>query len=573
LFWTAFATAVAVLAFDLLDARHYYRDVDDVLRAVQIRQLLAHGSWFDLTISGIDMPGPYLSPWSRLVDLPYVLLTLVLRTVTSEANAIWWAFRIWQPLLLLMFCVLWVSTAARLSGSDRVVEPLHVVAAFSMMPLTLWEFSPGRIDHHNVQIVVLMLALFGISRWSAIGGFLAGVACGLSFVIGLELAPVLLILLVGPGLAWIGGVAGSQRVQIFVSVGLAVTTLLAGFFLLGPTRLFATECDAFSAPFVTAFLGYALITVVVVATIRSPNAYLRFTALALPAVGLVVALAVFYPDCLRGPYHGIDPLVRSLWLERVQQEKSFLDFYRVGELIKIVCLGLPVVVAIGALPRLLQRWRQGDAAFVIVFAVAVLLVILTFLQTRFIRFPAAFVMLFLPLVWGEVKLGLRTTRIMVLSGAAVTLLGGAILTKVQPFEPFRPNLLDYLALDLCTDIDASPFASNSPGRIVAPSSLGLFLLDRLPPGMTVNSIPFHRAAPGMRRMYDVFTSTESETRRAAAEPFDYLAVCRYPMVAEIPNDTMFAVLTRGGDWPGLIPIFDSASSALRLFKIDHARLQ
>ncbi|UJW74164.1 hypothetical protein [Rhizobium sp. SL42] len=562
-------TAIFMLVFDLLADRHYYSDIDDVLRAVQIRQLLTNGEWFDLIIHGIDMPGPYLSPWSRLVDLPYVLLALGLRNVTNEATALWWAFRLWQPVLLIVFCWLWCAIAVRLEEDVFRVQPLHAVAAFALMPLTLWEFSPGRIDHHNLQIVVLMLALFGISRWSAAGGFVAGMACGLSFLIGLELAPVLLIVMVGPGFAWIAGVAGSRRVQIFLAAGLALTTLLAGPLLVGPIRFMATECDAFSAPFAVAFLGYAAITAAIMWSVRSTVPYVRLGALVLSAGGLVLALAIAFPGCLQGPYHSVDPVVRGLWLDRVQQEKSFLEFYRVGDTIKIVCLALLVVVLCGALPTFVRRLMRRDAAFVIIFCVAVVLTVFSFAQTRFIRFPAACTLLFLPMVWSEARFGIRATLRAVGAGGAVTLAAGLLFLKLIPSHELRPELLDYLAFDLCTDVDTSPLLTLAPGRIVAPSSLGLFMLDRLPPGMTVNAISFHRAAPGMRRTYDVFVSTDSETRRKAAEPFDYLAVCRYPMVADIPNDTVFAALTRGGGWPGLVPISDSPASGLRLFRIDH----
>lgn len=573
LFLVALAIATAVLAFDVLDGRYYYRDVDDVLRAVQIRQLLATWTWYDLTIVGIDMPGSYLSPWSRLVDLPYVLLTLLLRPVMGEDSAIWWAFRLWQPVLLAAFCAVWVQTAAQISGARGRVEPIHVVAAFAMMPLTLWEFSPGRIDHHNLQIVMLMLTLLGISRWSVVGGFVAGLACGLSFVIGLELAPVLLLVLIGPGLAWCAGVPGSRQVQLSLAFGLVLSTISSGVLFLGVSRLAATECDAFSAPYAAAFVGYAIIVSAVVTAVRTPRSISRLLALAVPACLLAVALAVLFPACLHGPYATIDPLVRDLWLDRVQQERSFLDFYRVGELIKIVCLSLMVVVAVGALPRFLDRLRQRDAGFVIVFVVALALLILTLLQTRFIRFPAAAVMLFLPVVWSDVKGGFAVARRFVLGAVVTVLVGGTVLTRIVPFEPFRPVLLDYVALDLCTEVDPAPLAGLPAGRIMAPSSLGLFLLDRLPAGMTINSIPFHRAATGMRKMFDVFVSTDKAARKAAAEPFDYLAVCRYPMVDEIPNDTLFAVLTRGGTWPGLVPVSDSPNSPLRLFRIDHARFE
>jgi hypothetical protein len=572
---TAVAIGVAILlvGFDVLAGRHHYSDIDDVLRSAQIHQLLAHGRWFDLTIAGIDMPGAYLSPWSRLVDLPYVLLSWAFGTVTDQANAVWWAFRVWQPVLLVGFSHLWVLTAIRITERERKVEPIPIIAAFAMMPLTLWEFTPGRIDHHNVQIVLLMAALYGLSGRSVVGGFMAGVACGLSFVVGLELAPVLLIVLVGPGLAWIVGVPGSARVQTSLAAGLSLTTLLSGGLLIGPARLMQTECDAFSAPFATVFLGYSALTALSVILVRSKRPAIRFAVLSLSAVLLAAATALLFPTCLQGPYHAIDPVVRGLWLDRVQQEKSFLEFYRMGETIKIVSLGLFVLVMTTAIPALRRRFVQGDAVFVVVFAVALMLLLLTFVQTRFIRFPAAVVLLFLPLVWAEVKEGVKGTVKVLRLGAAVILALGLVPLSIVTAAPPRPTLLDYFAFDVCTDVDASPLERLPPGRLVTPSSLALFLLDRLPAGMTVNAISFHRAAPGMRRMFDVFLSTEPEIRMAAAAPFDYLSVCRFSMDDDISKDTVFATLAQGGDWPGLVPVSDSADSPLRVFRIDHARFR
>ncbi|HLP70393.1 MAG TPA: hypothetical protein VK181_23045, partial [Rhizobium sp.] len=75
----AFAVAALLTAFDVMDGRFYYRDIDDLLRAQQIRTLLDSGHWYDLTIPTIRMPEVYVSPWSRLVDLPYVVLTLLIQ--------------------------------------------------------------------------------------------------------------------------------------------------------------------------------------------------------------------------------------------------------------------------------------------------------------------------------------------------------------------------------------------------------------------------------------------------------------------------------------------------------------
>ncbi|MDI6835187.1 MAG: hypothetical protein QMD99_05675, partial [Rhizobiaceae bacterium] len=75
------------------------------------------------------------------------------------------------------------------------------------------------------------------------------------------------------------------------------------------------------------------------------------------------------------------------------------------------------------------------------------------------------------------------------------------------------------------------------------------------------------------RMFDLFVSTESAVRRQAAAPFDYVAVCRYPVVEYIPNDTVYATLARGGEWPGLVRIIDSPKDGFQLFRIDHQALR
>ena len=59
--------------FDALDGVNFLGDIDDDLRAVQIRLLVEGGAWFDRTIPMIQMPEAYISPWSRLVDLPYAI--------------------------------------------------------------------------------------------------------------------------------------------------------------------------------------------------------------------------------------------------------------------------------------------------------------------------------------------------------------------------------------------------------------------------------------------------------------------------------------------------------------------
>ena len=49
-------------------------DPDDVLKLLKIRAYLETGSWFDRSVPGVLQPGPFVSHWPRLLDLPYAAL-------------------------------------------------------------------------------------------------------------------------------------------------------------------------------------------------------------------------------------------------------------------------------------------------------------------------------------------------------------------------------------------------------------------------------------------------------------------------------------------------------------------
>lgn len=83
----------------------FFGDVDDWMRNYQIRDLLADGQWHDLTLPFIAMPEPYVSPWSRLVDLPYLALTFILSPMMGEEQALLLAYQTWPPFMLVGFAL------------------------------------------------------------------------------------------------------------------------------------------------------------------------------------------------------------------------------------------------------------------------------------------------------------------------------------------------------------------------------------------------------------------------------------------------------------------------------------
>ena len=103
---------LSVVAVSLLKGRlgHPGPDGDDVMRLVQIRDLLAGQGWFDLHQYRLGPDGGTLMHWSRIPDLPIVVLTGLFDLFLPHDTALAWAISVWPPLsMLLVLGGLWLA--------------------------------------------------------------------------------------------------------------------------------------------------------------------------------------------------------------------------------------------------------------------------------------------------------------------------------------------------------------------------------------------------------------------------------------------------------------------------------
>jgi hypothetical protein len=133
--------------------------------------------------------------------------------------------------------------------------------------------------------------------------------------------------------------------------------------------------------------------------------------------------------------------------------------------------------------------------------------------------------------------------------------------------------VDYMVASECERQDFSVLHTVPPGRVAAPQGIAMPLILAAPSGFSVAAMPFHRASPGMKRMFQAFMTSDPQLRRAALAPFDYVAVCRFPLEADPKQAPLYAALARGDGWPGLERIASPARSDFQLFRIDHAALR
>jgi len=187
---TWLAVAVALLLQDWAQTGTALFDTDDAMRLAQLRDWLAGQNWFDL--SQARVAGGYESHWSRLIDAG-LAGTLWLCGLFAEPALAERLMRSAWPMLWLLPSIGGAAAIGwRIAGREAALIAL-LLAAVGLPAFQ--QFRPGRIDHHNVQIALSVLAVAATVwsdrvRWAAAA---AGAVTGLAMAIGLECFPYLAV--------------------------------------------------------------------------------------------------------------------------------------------------------------------------------------------------------------------------------------------------------------------------------------------------------------------------------------------------------------------------------------------
>lgn len=578
LFYAAVALFVGgvIILLDLSDGNLLILDVDDRLRALQIG-LLAFGQvgWFDMSIPAVRLPEVYVSPWSRLVDLPYVAIGWILAPLFGEASALSIAFSVWPVVMMAAFSLVvavFVNRMIKTTDWEPLRGGLVVCLVALIMGPAYLEFSPGRIDHHNWQLIAMVCLVVGLQRYDWLGGLVIGFSSAVSLLVGLECLPFIVVAYAALVTSWVLKVPRAEAVMGAAGGGIAAICAVLGLIFVGPVGLAAAACDTFSAPFAIAALGFGASLVAVGWYGQGLGVFHRLLALGAAAGPVLACIVLLYPDCLDGPYAMIDQTVKANWLDRIPQEQGLLFLVWNGSISLLSLLLLISVIGVWAVPAVWAR-RQKEPGQVLALAVGVAALVAAGIQLRYVRFSVALLPLFVPLIVASNLRGrIQSLRRMQLVSSVILVVGMALATVALARKPASVKLIDIMA-DPCAQADFSVLEKIAPGRVLAPHGLGLPVLEAGHGRLKVAAIPFHRAAPGLANAFSAFLSDDPVVRRSAVQNFDYVAVCALPVGLTFPGGGMYAALINGHSWPGLIERLPGSSSPLRIFRIDHARFQ
>ncbi|MFL9839526.1 hypothetical protein ABS767_01005 [Sphingomonas sp. ST-64] len=477
-------------------------DTDDVMRLQQIRDWLAGQGFADLAQHRLGLSGLEMH-WSRLPDLVPGAIIALLTPVTGAHAAELVAVILWPLVLFAMALMLIGSITRRLAGS----APVAIVVAALAYPANAL-FLPGRIDHHGLQLVLLLAlvhAVIGRGGWRS--GIAAGLASVASLVVGMETAPFLAL---GGGvlaLRWV--VAEEDERARFAGYAVSLVIGLGASALVFRTSGWSVaSCDAFAAPLWRAAQVAAVAPLVLALAGRwlgTPRLRLVGGAL-VGAIALAVALALS-PACL-SPYGGVDPLLERLWLAQVAEAQPLfaapLDH----------AIGYVGLAAVGLAATLWQWWRTRGAGWAALAAFQLIAMTLAVVQLRGVY---AGTLLAAP---GLAALIARARQHgpVALAGAWIAS-AGFVYPALGRLAAAEPPVAQCDGGALLGRLAVLP-----AGTVAAPIDLGAYALATGP--HRVLAAPYHRNADGNLAVYRLMLMPVAAARAEAARlELDYLADC------------------------------------------------
>jgi len=563
---TLFAATGLILQFSHLAKT--LGDPDDALRLVLVRDLMAGRGWYDQLVTRLQPPLGTVMHWSRLLDGILAGLIWSFRLVLTPSAAETAVRLLWPLILILPAMVCALAMARRLGGSLAV---FICAVFFTINQLSFAEFVPGRIDHHNVQIVLVMAAMACAmagerrARWALV----AGASTGLGLAIGIEGLPF--HMLAGASYAVMAASGLDDQHTSRNYAGALLGTNLACYGLQTPPERWTMPfCDAIGINLVTA-IAIGCFGLVLMSSARvqsSPRA--RWTVLAVTALAACAAYLAFNPACVRGVFAAVDPRLRPFWFDSVYELQPLPVFIKQHLGFGVALILMSAMMLAAALVLLAREWPRPRPATWLAAASVLLAVATGFAAFRmenyvqWLGFPVlacAF-----SLIAARFWKGLMVPTV---AFAVVFSPVGAVALVLQGYTsiagaPAALSGTGHVA-ELCHDTeDFRHLAILTPGLVLADIYMGPFILANTPDSAL--TAPYHRMSWGILAAHDAMSASALQAEaKFRALKITYLAECPASPVTPAPG-SIEADLAQG-KVPAWLERLSDKNEALQIYRM------
>ena len=485
-------------------------DTDDAMRMVVVRDFLGGQGWYDTIQHRLNVPFGAEIHWSRLIDLPLAGLLFLASLFSDVHMAQIITGTVW-PLLLLAI-LLWLSAKVTLELVGREgLLPALVLPILS--PAVLAEFTPGRVDHHNIIILLTLACLLSslVALRRPLGAWLAGFFAATALAVALEAAPLVVAATLAFGLGYVADPNRQQNLKRF-GLGLAGGLVLHLILARPPSRWLDAACDMISPGYVLAGLGVGAAFLIVSLLPPPRRAWLRLVLLGILGLGAMALVALAYPQCLAGPYGALDPWLQDNWIAGIVEAKPW-HVSLVDLPVYSITVGAPVFL--GLVAAGFAFWRNPERRMAWL-TLAVFLVLASLVMLTQVRGARLAILPAIPaaawLIVAARSAYLKRSKLLpalgligawlVFSGVILSLLVSMIINllpdgRAQAVAEARASKLPCLVSDSYAALRALP-----PQSIMAPIDLGSHLL--LETGHAVVAAPYHRNENGVLDAFRFF---------------------------------------------------------------------
>ena len=552
-------------------------DTDDAMRLVMVRDFLDGQNWYDLIQHRLDVPFGASIHWSRLVDLCIATLLVVFHPLAGPSTETIVAY-IWPLLLLLGLLLLSARLSLRLGGREALLGAL-ALPAFS--PALVPEFSPGRLDHTSIEILLLLALVWcsveAIKRPRfAIG---AGLAAATALAIGIEGLPTVAMAIVVFGVLW---AVKPQRVDAMLGFGFsfAAFMLVHQAIALPPERWFAPMCDAISIVYTAAAVGTGVVfAILALLPLGQSSPLSRLVVGAALGALLLAVLLVLFPDCLHGPYAVVSPWLTANWLNRITEARPLLESIGAIPAFSLAVAVPPILALIVTIIRVVrQPDDRGEWLIYGAFLLATVLVMLIEIRGSRLAAPLA-----IPAgawliaaararylggakPWGAA--GMLASWIS-FAGLALFVIIGFVIT---PFQGRAVAAVGQAQADQAQCLMPKSFAALAAmptQRIMAPIDLGSHILLNTP--HSVVAAPYHRAQRGLLDAFHFFNQPIGEARDILRNrAITLVVICpAMPELGGLPDsaENSFVKLFAGNRLPDWLKDVSAPGAALKIYAV------
>lgn len=545
----------AAWAFDL-------DDPDNYMRLAQIRDWLRGQRWFDVTQYRADLPPGLHTHWSRISDLPTGSVIALLTPITGTALAEQIAVTL-VPLALLVVTMLLIARIADALAGPKARFPAALIALYAVK--YQWEFIPGRIDHHGLQIVLVLAAIAAMTGYtSRRAGVLAALAAALSLTVSLETAPYLAIIAAWTAMRW--AVRGD-------SVRAATLGFFGGLAVLVPAVFAATvpyadwpmaKSDAIGRGHVSAaiLLGGALALAAALTPAARPARFRWALVVGIAAVGTTLLLIVF-PEVIANPYAMIGPMLTRLWLANIGETRTVVKDWASSPASAVARMAFAVAMVPAAIVLLRRSAGTARDHYALMTALAVLALALSGWHFRGTAIAAAVV---LPVAAALVTFSLRRS---VLAATGVTIAIGALLLA-DSLVPQKPSKTVPVADGDCSlRADFAELRQLPPGLMLAQINLSGALLVWTPHSVISSGV--HRGFRGNIFAFETWMAAPAVARaNLQAQHVRYVAHCigggEGEVLAKQAPHGLIAQLQQGQQFAWLQPVAVAANPRFKVYR-------